>query len=564
MLDENTPSETPRSPTPDLNLRLLGHLVRYVLDHYGKKGFDQVVAASGLSASALEAASSWVTLEQFEAVLASSRALMRDDDEFRNACAYRLAEVSGPVRLIIGALSPSDAYELGARNMRLISTISAFHPERQKQGHLVIRYESSRSESRLMCLSRQAQIRELPTLWGLPPASIVEQSCIAHGDRECGYLVRVYEHRRWLPMAMGAAFGGACAAGAHFAFAPVPHLSWVLPALGAVAGYLLELRRSLHANRLTTAAMNTAYLDMARDDARARREVFEINERQQQWTNLVEQQVAVRAHVLDRFVDQLGRLIINPRGPELRDEAPVAVLRSQVAALRARAGELDETSKAIVAKLDRAVERLDTAMDDLVDLAADQSNLISLLPQVLDIEPLAGELRTRLSALVHGRDVRASVFAVREAPRQVRADVLVFNRIIDTLLTNAARATERGSIVVEIGGRPGFLSIKVSDTSRGMAQADIGRIFEERPPGRLLRTNQLADLWTAANLLSQIGGRLDVSAIPGKGTTVWAHFPVDFGARSTPTRHGTGRKEVPEVNVETHVVPDPKGSASTH
>ena len=41
-------------------------------------------------------------------------------------------------------------------------------------------------------------------------------------------------------------------------------------------------------------------------------------------------------------------------------------------------------------------------MDELVDLAADHSNIVSLLPQVLEVEPLAGELRNRLAALVAG------------------------------------------------------------------------------------------------------------------------------------------------------------------
>ena len=47
-----------------------------------------------------------------------------------------------------------------------------------------------------------------------------------------------------------------------------------------------------------------------------------------------------------------------------------------------------------------------------------------------------------------------SAFNVREAPAQVRADVLLFNRIVDNLLTSAAAHTERGSIVVQVGGQP--------------------------------------------------------------------------------------------------------------
>jgi hypothetical protein len=176
-----------------------------------------------------------------------------------------------------------------------------------------------------MCLSRQAQIRELPTQWGLPPALVVEQSCIAKGDPACGYLVRVYESRRWLPSAVGCVAGGAAAVAAHLALGSPGSSGWMLPLVGAAVGYILELKRSIGANQRTAQEINTAYLDMAKEDARSRRELFDMGERQQ-----------ARMRVVERQMEEL---------------------RTQVQSLRS-------------SELDAAVQQLDTAM---VDLAADSS-----------------------------------------------------------------------------------------------------------------------------------------------------------------------------------------------
>ena len=83
-----------------------------------------------------------------------------------------------------------------------------------------------------MCLLRQAQIVALPTLWKLPPANVVEESCVASRRRCCEYAVRVHENRRWLPTALGAATGGGLAFGLHAAGVPEIGTAWAMPLPG--------------------------------------------------------------------------------------------------------------------------------------------------------------------------------------------------------------------------------------------------------------------------------------------------------------------------------------------
>jgi signal transduction histidine kinase len=163
------------------------------------------------------------------------------------------------------------------------------------------------------------------------------------------------------------------------------------------------------------------------------------------------------------------------------------------------------------------------------------------------VAELTERLRRRLRALVHGRDVRATVFGTREAPGSIDIDPLLLDRIADNLLTNAAKYTERGSIVVELDGIPGFLVIKVSDTGCGIDPDAMVRIFE---PGGSSVDSRRGDsfgvgLSVVIQLLERIGGRLEVMSKPGDGTTFWVYLPLESLAEAQPS--GTRARASGEV-----------------
>jgi signal transduction histidine kinase len=526
------PPDPPAAAAPELNLRLLGHLLRYVRDRFGDEAIERIRAESGIAQ--LEGGNRWASLAQFEVVLQVARSLMRSDAEFVAACSYELEKVSGPVRFLIGAISPVDAYELGARNMRLVSTISAFEPERRGYGRVFIRYRSAKPESRLMCLSRQAQIAALPTLWGLPRAEVVEESCLARGDATCGYAVRVQENRAWLTTALGGVAGGIGALA--LSAAGVVHVGtfWAAPIIGMLSGAVVMLHRHARASRAVADDINAAYLEAAREDVNARRALFELAMRTQHWTHLMEQQVAGRAMAMHQVSDAVERL----RG-DADSAGPVSGLRDVVSALSSRAGALEPGARSAVAELEGTVSKLDMALASLQRMVSAGSQIVALNPRWVETEPLAGDLRSRLQAVTLRKDVRTSVFAVREAPERVRIDVPLFNRITDALLANAARSTERGSIVVEVGGGPDTLTIKVSDTGAGLSPDDVRTILSTEPQaaGETTERSWASGMWVVARMLAAIGGRLEVKSGLGAGTTFWAHYPIDAGASTRSSSH---------------------------
>jgi len=533
----------------ELNLRILRSLFRYLADTLGAGVLDILAAKAGLSASDLDGRSRWVSLDEFETLIAEARARLPDDETFKAACVYKLPQLGfGPLRFVLWAASPSALYRLADRNIRLVSRIGQYEVRSEGRSFVHARYTSAGRESRLHCMVRQAQCVALPSLWGLPPAQLVEGSCIGRGDDACEYSVRWYESRRWLPPFVGLATGAvAVAALALWGLASVP--TWVaFPLLGLALGYAYELRRTNRSNLAVGAAIHDALRQLAADESEARRETFALHERSREWTRLLEEQVGERTAALEAAVEQI-RELSRSRSSALAEHShdlaiPLTVLMTliyQVRKGRVEEGDLQESEEHL--------DRLKRLFANFMRIAL--SGTVHLEPSRLEVAPLPEKLRRRLQALVFGREVRVSVFATREAPESIEVDHLLFDRVVDNLLTNAAKYTDRGSIVVELAGSPDALTLKISDTGRGIPDDAIERIFRaggsdaaSRAPGSHGR-----GLSVVVQLLSQIGGKLDVMSKPGTGTTFWAHFPHEMAK----SREQTGRISAPDELVRTVV-----------
>jgi signal transduction histidine kinase len=247
----------------------------------------------------------------------------------------------------------------------------------------------------------------------------------------------------------------------------------------------------------------------------------------------MEHEVVGREDALRHLAEELSDL---GRGGD--SSRPTARIRSQVEQLRELGLVRSERVDSALSLIDIGIDELDRRLARASRLASEGRDGLLLAPEWLEVTPLVTELRNRIRGLVSSRDVRVSVFAVREAPYNVFVDPLLFNRIIDNLLLNAAKHTEVGSIVVEISGTPGYLTIKVSDTGRGVPEGEIGTLF--RPLERTgLGFAYHAGLSVVVQLLGRIGGKLEVMSRPGEGTTFWAHFPVETPQEAAAEAEGT-------------------------
>jgi len=515
----------------ELNLRILQTMIRFIEDHHGPAELKRIAERASLDVSDLDGRSRWASSGQVQTFLEGARALFDSEEEFFEACSYRIAEAYGPFRFILRAVSPKLVYEQMVKSFGMISRVGRKSIVEVDRTKLIVRYESSIDEGRLLCLGRQAHMAAMPTLWGLPAAKITETSCISNGDEYCEYHLRWYQHSRWVPLLTGLLAGVAAATGLWLAGVSTIPVWALIPLLGGLVGYVFELRRTNKANLKIGDEINDALRELARDDAEARREIVDFHKREREWAQKMEQQVAERTATLQDVLDQVKRMheekrsVIHGFSHDLKN--PFASVYGNIDYLMSFRERLPLDLREVVEDQALAASRMKQMLEDLVSLASTEAGLIRVKPERMDVPPLVDVLRRRARAFAHDRDIRVSVLSTREAPPTIITDRLVFDRVTDNLLTNATKYTERGSIVVELDGKPGFLTIKVSDTGRGIDPHEIERIFkpEGSDPKRREDGSHGVGLSVVVQLLGQIGGKLEVKSIPGRGTTFWAHFP---------------------------------------
>ncbi|HWL87396.1 MAG TPA: HAMP domain-containing sensor histidine kinase, partial [Polyangiaceae bacterium] len=521
-----------RTEEPEFNLRVLWPLARYMEDRGGREELETFARGADLIAADFEVKNQWVSWETYERVLANAREILGDEDTFKTACTHRMEETYGPARFFFWAASPSLMYKTIEGASRFFSTVGRFQLVDRGRNFARLRWTSSRPESRLMCLARQAQACKIPALWGLPAAMVREHSCMSRGDKACEY------HFYWYSRRSGIFSLTAFALVALATIHEAPDLlhtpiGWTLPALAATLAHIYEMFRSDRADRGTREEVTDALRRLVTEEAEARREIVLLHQRQREWTRMLEEESVERSAIMAQIAERVEQLhharekTLLGFSHDLRN--PLTAIQFSADYLRDNAQLLDAEGKLVVQDLESAIAHMRSMLAELMVVASAQRNLMTLAPKTIEVAGLVERLRRRVRALVHGReDVRATVVASRSAPTSIEMDPLLLDRVLDNLLTNAAKYTDRGAITVEVDGARGFLVIRVSDTGRGIKQDELERTFHAggSDPHTRAKNSYGVGLSVVVQLLGSIGGTLEVMSKPGRGTTFWVRFPV--------------------------------------
>jgi two-component system NtrC family sensor kinase len=135
--------------------------------------------------------------------------------------------------------------------------------------------------------------------------------------------------------------------------------------------------------------------------------------------------------------------------------------------------------------------------------------------------------------LVEKKMKQARVDVVRQFDERlpkVRARADQLRQVFLNLLLNAQQSMEKGgrmtvlTSVYEQALQP-TISVQISDTGRGIAEADLARIFEPFFSTRAKGTG--LGLWVTQDIVRHHGGRIEATSEEGVGTTFNVILPVD-------------------------------------
>ena len=196
---------------------------------------------------------------------------------------------------------------------------------------------------------------------------------------------------------------------------------------------------------------------------------------------------------------------------------PMHALGLFVAQLHSRVA--DPQTRHIAAQAEVAVEALQELFDAILDISRLDTGAVTPHVTVFALQGLLERLAAGFAPAASQKGLSLRVMPTRLA---VRADIVLLERILINLLSNAVRYTEHGRIVVGCRARAGRVRIEVWDTGIGIAPLQHEAVFQEffqaGNPERDRRRGLGLGLAIAARLAQLLDSRIELASRPGKGS----------------------------------------------
>jgi signal transduction histidine kinase len=255
--------------------------------------------------------------------------------------------------------------------------------------------------------------------------------------------------------------------------------------------------------------------------------------------NSMAEQIAERETKL-KELDRLKSDFVSGVSHEMR--TPLTTVKTLARVLKRGAvndDERDEFLNTIESECDRQID----LVLNLLDLSRIESGTFSVTLSPVDVAEVVRSCAatSRHNAEVRGQQLRTEL---SEGLPPVLADRTALRRVLSSLIENAIKYTpDGGRITISASADSQRVSLRVTDSGRGILPEDLPHIFEKFYRGRapsLAASGQLSDviedvtdapgvglgLYLARTIVEQIGGQITVESKAGCGSTFTLAVPV--------------------------------------
>ena len=178
---------------------------------------------------------------------------------------------------------------------------------------------------------------------------------------------------------------------------------------------------------------------------------------------------------------------------------------------------LTRSQREYIAGITQNGRHLLTLVNDVLDLAKIEAGKQQLNLEDVEIEHAIAEVICVLSPLAQSRGVSLVADAI---PGRVLADPLRLRQILENLISNAVKFTDRGGAVWVTARPDGHeVALAVSDTGCGIAAVDLPRLFQPfEQLGKPSRKGTGLGLALTKRLVDLHGGTIDAASLLGSGS----------------------------------------------
>jgi len=176
-------------------------------------------------------------------------------------------------------------------------------------------------------------------------------------------------------------------------------------------------------------------------------------------------------------------------------------------------------------------------INDILDLSKIEAGKLELSPSVYDVPSIINDTIHLNIIQYENKPIVFNLYVNENIPSKLYGDELRIKQILNNLLSNAFKYTEKGEVSLSINAEHTqqreepqvTLMLQVSDTGQGMTGEQLNKLFDEytRFNTEANRTTQGTGLGMniTKHLVNLMGGEVSVESEPDKGTTFTVRLP---------------------------------------
>ena len=186
-------------------------------------------------------------------------------------------------------------------------------------------------------------------------------------------------------------------------------------------------------------------------------------------------------------------------------------------------------------------ETLTALLSDLLDTAKIDVGELNITNDSFDLQELMSFNIEKCRLQSENSNVSYEFFIEDGLCKYYTGDLLRLRQVLGNFLSNSAKFTSAGKIVLSVKKMPGgMIRFSVSDTGIGFAPETKDRLFERFQQADETITRKFGGtglgLSICRNLVELMGGVLDCESQPGTGSTFWFELPLEPATAPRSTR----------------------------
>jgi signal transduction histidine kinase len=226
--------------------------------------------------------------------------------------------------------------------------------------------------------------------------------------------------------------------------------------------------------------------------------------------------------------DNMQKEFINVAAHELRTPIMPILGEAELIENDISENEFASVSKEQISSIIRNAKRLDRLAADILDVTNIEGKSLKLNKSTFDIDEILSELVTEYSRHIENDQSKSKKVKILYEPihQKIFADRYRITQVISNIINNAIKFTEQGSISIEGTMGNSELTIKITDTGKGIDKEIVNRLFDKF----VSRSEQGTGLglFISKNIMESHGGKITgFNNENGTGATFVFTLPLD-------------------------------------